>query len=137
MSRKFKTVTLGDKKITVRELTVKDIKDLWADITGGTIETTEMPMFANDAILKKHWDRCVEGVSIEETDEYAPSELKVIYDAFAEVNEIFFDLSLKLEGENVFIKSLRVAVANNLMLRFVASLKEDTETSSNTDTASS
>lgn len=135
--RNSKEVTVAEKKVVVYELTVRQIKELWRDLTGGSPETKEKPMFSNEEILTKHWDRCIHGMKINETDDLAPSELKVIYDAFEEVNKIFFDLSLSLEGENPFIKGLRATVLSELMLRFAALSKEATGTSGNMDTASS
>jgi len=136
MSRELKELKIAGKIVTVYELTVKDIKKLWKDLTGATPETAETPIFSNEKLLREHWDKCVHGISLEETDDLVPSELKQIYDAFAEVNAIFFDLSLKLEGENPFLKSLREAILNDLMLRFAALSPEDTKESGNTDTAS-
>lgn len=137
MSRELKELKIAGKIVTVYELTVKDIKKLWKDLTGATPETDETPIFSNEKLLREHWDKCVHGISLEETDDLVPSELKQIYDAFTEVNAIFFDLSLKLEGENPFLKSLRAAIVNDLMLRFAALSPEDTETSGTTDTVSS
>ena len=137
MSRELKELKIAGKIVTVYELTVKDIKKLWKDLTGATPETAETPIFSNEKLLREHWDKCVHGISLEETDDLVPSELKQIYDAFAEVNAIFFDLSLKLEGENPFLKSLREAILNDLMLRFAALSQEDTKESGSTDTASS
>jgi hypothetical protein len=137
MARLKKELKIADKTVTVFELTVKDIKKLWQDITGSSPQTIEAPMFSNEALLREHWDKCVHGIKMDETDDMAPSELKLIYDAFSEVNAIFFDLSLKLEGENPLLKGLREAVLNDLMLRFAAFSPVDTGTSGTTDTVSS
>lgn len=137
MSRLSKEIQIGDKKVTVYEMTVRDIKKLWADLTGDSPETKDTPIFSNQEIMNEHWDKCIHGIKISETENLAPSELKVIYDAFTEVNAIFFDLSLKLEGENPFLISFRGAVLRDLMLRFAALSKEATPESGDTDTASS
>ena len=137
MSREFKELKIAGKNITVYEMTVKDIKKLWRDMIGATPESSEAPMFSNEKLLKTHWDKCVHGITLDEADDLVPSELKLIYEAFAEVNAIFFDLALKLEGENPFLKSLREAILNDLTLRFAALSQEATEVSGNTDTASS
>jgi len=134
--RLSKEIKIGEKTVTVYELTVKDIKNLWKDITGESPETADMPMFSNEVILRKHWDKCVHGITLEETDNYALSELKLIYDAFAEVNEIFFDLALKIEGENPFLKGIRQVVWNKLMFLFAASSSMDIEKPGITDTPS-
>jgi hypothetical protein len=137
MSRLSKEFKIGEKTVSVYELTVKDIKKLWQDLTGSSEQTKDMPMFSNEQILRDHWDKCVHGIKLEETDELAPSELKLVYDAFSEVNAIFFDLTLKLEGENPFLKSLRAAILNDLMLRFAVLSAEATKESGTTDTVSS
>ena len=135
--RLSKEIKINDKAIAIFELTVKDIKKLWKDLTGDSPETADIPMFSNEVILRNHWDKCIRGITLAETDELAPSELKLIYDAFSEVNAIFFDLALRVEGENPFLKGLRQVVLNDLMLRFAASLPVDTKTSGPTDTVSS
>jgi hypothetical protein len=135
--RLSKEIKINDKAIAIFELTVKDIKKLWKDLTGDSPETADIPMFSNEVILRNHWDKCIHGITLTETDELAPSELKLIYDAFSEVNAIFFDLALRVEGENPFLKGLRQVVLNDLMLRFAASLPVDTKTSGPTDTVSS
>lgn len=137
MARNSKEVKIGDKLITIYELTVKDIKKLWKDLTRVTPETQEIPFFSNELILREHWDKCVHGMKLEETEDLAPSELKLIYDAFSEVNAIFFDLALKLEGENPILKALREDILNSLMLQFAALSAPDTEESGITDTNSS
>lgn len=137
MSRLSKELKIEGKTVTVYELTVKDIKKLWKDLTGTSAEVIDIPMFSNEAILQEHWDKCVHGLKLEETDDLAPSELKLVYDAFSEVNAIFFDLTLKLEGENPFLKSLRAVIMTDLMLRFAALSPEDTKTSGTMDTVSS
>lgn len=137
MSRLSKELNIASKKVTVYELTVKDIKKLWQDLTGASEATKEIPMFSSDKVLREHWNKSIHGITIEETDDLSPSELKLIYDAFAEVNAIFFDLTLKLEGENPFLKSLRAAILNDLMLRYAALSQEDIQLSGAMDTASS
>lgn len=141
MSRLSKEVQLDGRRVTVFELTVKDIKKLWADAKGGLptgqeTENKDVRIFDTEAVLKKHWDKCISGLTLEESEEYAPSELKLIYDAFYEVNKIFFDLALKLEGENPLVLSLRTTLMLDLLVRYVALSKRDTEESGVTDTPS-
>ena len=135
--RNSKEVKVNDRLVTVLELTVKVIKALWNDITGISAETKTAPLFTNEKLMMEHWDKCIHGIKINEVDDLSPSELKLVYDAFLEVNDIFFDLALKLEKENPFLMSFREAVVSDLMLRFAALSAKDTETSGNTDTASS
>jgi len=137
MSRLSKELKIEGKTVTVYELTVKDIKKLWKDLTNASTEIIDIPMFSNETLLREHWDKCIHGLKLEETDDLAPSELKLVYDAFSEVNAIFFDLTLKLEGENLFLKSLRAVIMSDLMLRFAALSLEATPPSGTMDTVSS
>lgn len=137
MSRLAKEVKVAGKNITVFEMTVKDIKKLWGDLTGTNMENSETSLFSNDQLIRTHWDKCVHGITLEESEDLTPSELKVIYDAFSEVNAVFFDLSLKLEGENPLLTGLREAIMKDLMRRYVASLPPDTMESGTMDTVSS
>jgi len=82
--RKTKTIKIDGKEITVKELRVKDIRSMLADSekikgTGDVIKL--LPAAVN--------------LTPAEIEEYAPSELKIIYDAFKEVNEVFFGLAAK------------------------------------------
>lgn len=137
MARIFKEVTVKDKTISVFELTVKDVKKLWQDITGATPETAGKPFFSNEKIMRDYWDKCVHGIKLEDADDMTPSELKIVYDAFLEVNAIFFDLALQLEGENPLLKGLRITLLDDLMLRFAALSFEATPESGTTATPSS
>ena len=132
--RLTKEVPIGDKKIVVNELSVRQIKLLWKDLIHDT--TTPDIIMGND-LLKKHWDQCVSGITLDETDDLAPSELKQVYDAFNEVNGVFFDLALRVIGENPFLQELRAAVMQDLIGKFVGLLKEDTPAPGTTDTVSS
>ena len=137
MSRLAKEVKVAGKNITVFEMTVKDIKKLWGDLTGTNMENSETSLFSNDQLIRTHWDKCVHGITLEESEDLTPSELKVIYDAFSEVNAVFFDLSLKLEGENPLLTGLREAIMKDLLRRYVVSLPPDTMESGTMDTVSS
>jgi len=143
MSRLTKTISVNNKNITVQELSVRDIKEIWKDLTtppevddSGIIA----PLFTNQEFLMTNWKRCVQGMDLTEIDDLTPSELQEIYDAFKEVNQIFFDLALKVEGENPFIKGLRLAVQTDILNwihRSAPSLQQVIEESGITDTASS
>ena len=137
--RKSKELKIGEKTITVYELTVRKIKKLFSDMIGMTSDGPTDSLFTNDALLRANWDECIHGLKIEDTEDMAPSELKEVYDAFAEVNAVFLELATKLEGESPFLQGLRIQIVKDLMLRFAVSLPKDTtsETSGTTDTVSS
>ena len=82
--RKTKTIKIDDREIVVKELRVKDIRNMLSkadDIKGAEDFFTLLPAAVN--------------LEPAELDEYAPSELKTIYDAFREVNAVFFSLAAK------------------------------------------
>jgi hypothetical protein len=135
--RQSKDIQINNKTVSVFELSVRDIKSLWKHIIGATPEAAEQPIFSNDKILRDYWDKCIHGLKLDETEDMTPSELKVVYDAFMEVNADFFALALQIEGENPMLKALRAVIVNDLMLRYAALSPEDTAESGNTDTASS
>lgn len=137
MSRLTKEVKVAGKNITVFEMTVKDIKKLWDDLTGTNMESSETSLISNDQLIRTHWDKCIHGITLEESEDMTPSELKIIYDAFSEVNAIFFDLSLKLARENLLLTKLRAAIMEDLLRRYVVSLPPDTMESGTMDTVSS
>lgn len=135
--RQSKDIQINNKTVSVFELSVRDIKSLWKHIIGATPESAEQPIFSNDKILRDYWDKCIHGLKLDETEDMTPSELKVVYDAFMEVNADFFALALQIEGENPMLKALRAVIVNDLMLRYAALSPEDTAESGTTDTASS
>jgi len=84
MARKVKRVKVDDREIEVRELTVADIRKLFdraMSLEGGLAEILEalkdlLPMVTD--LKPKDFDRMT------------PSELRVLYEAFREVNADFF-----------------------------------------------
>lgn len=138
--RKTKELEINGKKVIVNELTVGQIKKLWKELTGipETNETErKIPLFTGNKFLAENWPICIDGISIEEADDFTPSEMKLIYDAFLEVNNVFFDLATQVEGENPLIKGARMAICQELIARFALSSSEDIEMSGTTDTVSS
>jgi len=76
---KTKTIKIDDHKITVKELRVKDIRQLIEkaeDLDKGFEHMKEILPLATD-------------LSLEKLDNMAPSELKTLWDAFKEVNAVF------------------------------------------------
>lgn len=135
MPRQTKEIELGGRKVTVTELTVRDIKAMWNKLTGFTPQTAGLLNLGN--ALEPYWDMCIKGISLADLDDFAPSELKALSDAFLEVNAVFFDLALQVEGENPVMRSLRLAIMSDLYSRYLASSSEGTKESGTTDTPSS
>ncbi len=77
---KNETVKLGDKRITVRELTVKEIKELF-DFP------EEAPVVD---LLTFLLSTSCKGITQEELLEFSPSELEPLIDSMLKVNTAFF-----------------------------------------------
>ena len=122
--RKQKTIKIDAKEITVRELRVKDIRDIIErgdKLVGEGLDQIEdiLPL-ATDLTLP-------------EIEDMAPSELQTIWDAFREVNAVFFDLVAKTG----IVETLKSSILEDLTALFAASLDQATESPGNTDTPSS
>lgn len=83
--RKTKTIKIDDREITIKELRVKDIRQLMDQAGGGDFGLSRigdlLPM--------------VTDLEPEALDDMAPSEIKTLWDAFREVNAVFFDLAAR------------------------------------------
>ena len=110
--RKSKTIKIDDKEIVVNELRVKDIRSLMgkAEKFSGADDIFSMLPFAVN-------------LTAQEIEAYAPSELKLIYDAFKEVNTVFFFMVEK----SGIAKMLKSSISKNLTDAFAASLAQGTE----------
>lgn len=98
--RKEKTVKIDDKEIKVKELRVKDIRSIIEEA-----ENTENQVELIEKMLPK-----AISLSLSDLEELAPSEIKLLWDAFREVNAVFFDV---LDRVEVF-KVLKDAIVQDL-----------------------
>ena len=133
MSRMKKEVTINDRRIVVNELTVKEIRLFWGEPLDKLMGDVGDILLA----MKPFYEKAVEGLSFEQVEDHTPSELKLIFDAFMEVNKSFFDAAKVLEGEHPFIIKLRQSIVAELMVRFVNFYTPATRESGTTDGASS
>ncbi|MBW2598543.1 MAG: hypothetical protein JRC60_00220 [Deltaproteobacteria bacterium] len=122
--RKQKTIKIDEREITVKELRVKDIRDIIAksdNLVGGELDQIKdlLPL-ATD-------------LASSEIEDMAPSELRTIWDAFREVNAVFFDLVAKTG----IVELLKTSVLKDLTALFATLSEQATETPGNTDTLSS
>jgi hypothetical protein len=78
---------MDDKEITVKELRVVDILEIFSGAEGAPDSM---------AHIEKYIPRCFEGVKIDDLKEMAPSEIKELFEVFKEVNAVFFDLALEM-----------------------------------------
>ncbi len=77
--RRIKTIKVNDYEITIKELRVKDYIELMKALEAGSV--IEDPKLLGIDISK------------EQLYDLAPSELKIIWEAFKEVNEVFFEIA--------------------------------------------
>jgi hypothetical protein len=126
-------LTIGNRIITTKEITVRQIRQFWNDFE--TEQAIGIEGLYN--VLEKFIPICVQGVTIADLIDMTPSEIKQIYDKFCEVNATFFQVARLVEGENPIIVGLRQAIVPLLMIRFVDLFKPVTSASGTTDTASS
>lgn len=120
-----KVIKIDDREITVKELRVKDIRQLIEkaeELDKGFEQMEDMLPLATD-------------LNVADIEAMAPSELEKVWDAFREVNAVFFDLVVKTG----IVKEVKGSILKDLTKVFADSLKQDTEqtTSSNTDLDSS
>ena len=111
---KAKTCTIGDKTVTVRELTLREIKTL-------TESVEQSPVDALTNLLTVCTD-----VKKDDLEGQPPSELTAFVDTLIEVNTPFFDMA-----EAVNMSELATAIKNLMrsvfLIVFSPSSKEDTE----------
>jgi len=122
--RRTKTIKIDEREITVKELRVKDIRQLIEkaeDLDKGFEQMEGMLPLATN-------------LSLSQLEDMAPSELKKVWESFREVNAVFFDLVAKTG----IVKELKSSILKDLTKVFAASLNQDTgqKTSSNTDSDS-
>jgi hypothetical protein len=121
--RKTKIVKIDNKEITVRELRVKDIRQV-LDLSDNA--ATDIMKDA-ETLLPLATD-----ISLAELEEMAPSEIKVLWDAFKEVNADFLALIERLG----ITKALEGLIPEHLTRIFADLSSTDTATSGSTDGAS-
>lgn len=132
--RKTVTVTANGEEYLVKELTIKEIisfidsggkvpdkadgggKAMTDDLFGQIDEL--MALSVPGLNIKK-----LTGSEDPPEDGWAPSEVKKLYDAFREVNTIFFEVAQRL-GLNNLIGEMEKAVAKDFSALFATSLRQ-------------
>jgi DNA-binding GntR family transcriptional regulator len=122
--RKRSTIKIDDREITVKELTVKDVLEIFE--AGGDLE--KMDLFE---LVKVHLPKAVD-LTIDDMKSMAPSDLVTVYEAWREVNSAFFRIAQAV-GLGAILKELAAAMQKDFMTLFFASLKRDTATYGVTD----
>lgn len=122
MARMHKVVEVKDgKSITVHELTVKQIISLLNDDALG--DKKDLGIGSMQAFLKRHLSNATD-LETEDMLSMAPSELKLVYDAFAEVNAVFFDTARSV-GLETLLTELKNAMVEDFSKLLAGSLKMD------------
>jgi hypothetical protein len=119
--RKTKRIKIDDLEITVKELRVKDIRQIIDRLS----EVRELDQALELLPL-------LTDLPAEKIDDLAPSELNQVWEAAREVNAFFLDL-MKKTG---LVTALTGAIQSNLTEAFAGLSNGDTPTALTTDTAS-
>jgi len=96
---KTKTVKIDDKEFTVKELRVKDIRTILEKA-----ERAEEDDFFKEAetLIPQ-----ITGIKLDDIEEMAPSEIKILWEAFREVNADFLSAIERLGIKEAFISSIQ------------------------------
>lgn len=93
--RIIKEVALGDLRVAVKELTVADMRQWWADVESGTgsVDAIDGGLFEDVSLsdLARMTD-----LTVEDMAPLAPSELRSVIDTCREVNPDFFRMQERL-----------------------------------------
>jgi len=123
-----KEITIGDKKITIKELTVRQIIDISRNFSKDKIggepgeDKDDATTFAY--ILKEvqaNMALTIEGITLEELMDLYPSDLKELYKVFKEVNGAFLDAADQM-GILDILKQMRDAMRRDFIALRVNSL---------------
>jgi hypothetical protein len=120
--RKTKTIKIDDREITIRELKVKDIRKIinQAETDDFQRQIEELLPLATD-------------LALEDMNDMAPSELKLLWEAFREVNSDF----LALAGRLGISQALRGFLQKHLTDALADLSNAGMSTAGSTDSASS
>lgn len=118
---KSKTLQIDNKEITITELRVREILEIFDEFA----EDTDLDVLKNqgEKLLSK-----IAGLTLEDLKQMYPSDIKQIYDAFSEVNSFFFE-TVKNLGLDKLIPEITQSLAKDLSELCSDLLKPDTETS--------
>lgn len=128
--RKRKTVKIDEKEITVLELRVKDAIEIYEEMGSGDKGLEDLR-----TQIEKFLPKAID-IDIEVLTEFAPSELKELYEAFREVNAVFFEAAGSL-GLGSLLSEIKNSMLKDFVNLYADSSKPGTAMSSNMDTPSS
>ena len=93
--RKSKIVRLGDREITVKELTVAQVRSIISELESNYELAILDLMFTDVPSLALQMST---GLSDSELDDYSPSELTPLIEAFREANPFFVQMMNRLSA---------------------------------------
>lgn len=94
--RKEKTFEIGDKILTARELTVKQITQIMDSFDGEDQQVSDIDMLFPDRLPSSALAMSLGGMTDKDLAEYAPSEIETMLDEAEEVNPTFAGLMQRL-----------------------------------------
>lgn len=116
--RLTKRVKIDNKEYTVKELTVQEV----LEIAGSATSTTRTVGGMQD-LIKEHLPKATD-VTLEDLKMMAPSEIKLLWDAFREVNAVFFGTADSI-GVTMMLSDLKSSFMKEWSLLVRTSLKQD------------
>jgi len=144
--RQTKDVEIDKRVYTVRELTVKEIIGVFErhdeskkkeDTTDSTDTTGSIGFLKSELqeMLNLALEKGKEGeeYTMDDFIDMAPSDLKLIYDTFKEVNKVFFDIARQL-GAGGIVEDMIAQIRMSFSGVLAASLSRGMLESSTTDT---
>ncbi len=114
--RKQKKVKIDNKEIVVKELRVRDMLEL--------MEEWDKEQNFSLSYASKILECATEGVNLEDLKDFTPSELKIIWDAFEEVNSVFFKAAQAV-GLGKVVVQIKDSLINDLSRLLVNSSRQD------------
>jgi len=134
-----KTIKIDKDEYVIRELSLRQIIDYFQELTNADKEeeeTTDTLGFFQKEI-QALLDLALEGdYKVEDLIDLAPSELKLLYDEFKEVNKVFFDTAAQI-GVTEVMEEIRLTIQSEFSGLLVNSSKAAITRSLTTDSPTS
>lgn len=136
-----KRVTINEREYVLRELTIREIIDLFENTSTGANEVSDTETADASTFMKGQIQRllslALEGnYKLEDFYDMRPSDVKEIYDAFKEANKVFFDIAAEM-GMNKVLQEMKSLMQREFSAVLVSSSKAAIQKSSTTVTPTS
>lgn len=138
------SIKIDDKEYTIRELTVREIIDVFSknESEDGSNHTPEEgkiamavgQMFGGAGYLTRFLELAMPGTSLTDLVKLAPSELNKIWEVMKETNTYFFDLAQKLDLGETMVAAIKEVLKNFSTYAVSLSKQAMDQEFSNTDT---